>query len=589
MEAGSNIFGIDVRGLDVAAFLAQARVLYVLLALAWLVLTLRLRRPRLLLLGVLLANALVWFETMYPLQRVYGLGHSGDRVNLLAMSQVAAAGNSPLETWQVGQRHLEPHGRLHNISWVGLVALLTRDAGEPVFRFFMYAPLVMVLGFAVALYVAFGWKGSPFSRWERALIAAFGTLLSTAPFDSLSVYRPPWTMMFLLKPNHALALVLSPLVLAAFAAIKGWRGRVVVAVLLHALAWAFVLHAAYIAAGVAVFAGLSLLARHSERWRDVKDAGSVLGLNALVLALALGYVLMRSGLPFSSSATGERLLRTSPHFLVVTAQSGWLFLLGAWGAWVAWARGGRIGRLWAGQLAAGYLMWFGYPVLSLLGRAEQPDELFIWVRFFLGVSAAIGAVDLAKRAAERWPRLKSEALSAVAIAALALPYSLPYWWNPLTMDLYFKGSLTPLPADIADLGQYLRQNTQPGDVMAGDFGLAPYAAAVSGRRWLRSLHLPATRDQDRRAAVDAILLSDVDPAQAIEAARTYGVTHVVVRGSFLQSNSLTAGELAARRHLNCEWLTGDPETGAGLIVVYRITGTKAGDKNEGEDPCSKLS
>ncbi len=589
MEAGSNIFGIDVRGLDVATFLGQARAIYILAGLAWLVLTLRLRRPRLLLAFVLVANALVWFETMYPLQRVYGFGQSSDRVNLLAMSQVAAAGNSPLETWQVGQHHWEPHSRVHNISWLALVALFAGQAGEPVFRIFTFAPLVAAAGFALALYAAFGGRGSTFSRWDRALIAGFGTLLSTAPLDSLNVYRPPFMMMFLLKPNHALALALTPLFLAAFAAVRGWRARVALAAALNVLAWFFALHAAYVAVGLCVFVALSFLSREAERWRDLKDCLAVLGLNGLAGALALGYLLVRSGLPFSPGASGDRLLSQSPHFLVVTTQSGWLFWLGIWGAWVAWKKGGRIGRVWASQLAAAYLMWFSYPLLSLIGRAEQPDELFLWLRFFLGASAAIGAVDLARRAAERWPRLRSEALSAVAIIAVVLPYSLPYWWNPLTMDPYFRGSLTPLPADIAALGQYLRAQTRPTDVLAGDYGLAPFAAAVSGRRWLRSRHLPATLDQDRRAAIDALLLSDVDPARAVEAARLYGVTHVVVHESFLQANSLTARELASRRHLKCEWLTGEAETGNDLIVVYRVTGAKAKRETEGDDPCSKLS
>jgi hypothetical protein len=39
------MFGIDVQGLDVAAFLTVARCVFIIGALAWLALTLRVRRP----------------------------------------------------------------------------------------------------------------------------------------------------------------------------------------------------------------------------------------------------------------------------------------------------------------------------------------------------------------------------------------------------------------------------------------------------------------------------------------------------------------------------------------------------------------
>ena len=87
-----NLFGVDVRALDVEAFLAAARHAFPLLALVWLVLVVRLRRASVLLAGVLLANAYAWLETNWPLQRLYALGPSSDRVNNIALCQVVAAG-----------------------------------------------------------------------------------------------------------------------------------------------------------------------------------------------------------------------------------------------------------------------------------------------------------------------------------------------------------------------------------------------------------------------------------------------------------------------------------------------------------------
>src|SRR5215208_962799 len=96
-----NAFGVDVEGLDVEAFLSTARLLFPLLALVWLAVLLRVRRAWWLLLGVVLANAYVWFETNWPLQRLYALGPSNDRLGNVAFCQMVAAGRSPLTSPQV--------------------------------------------------------------------------------------------------------------------------------------------------------------------------------------------------------------------------------------------------------------------------------------------------------------------------------------------------------------------------------------------------------------------------------------------------------------------------------------------------------
>src|SRR6185295_18488556 len=83
--AAANMLGLDVARLDVPAFLATARVLYPLLGLVWIALLLKIRKPWWALLGALLANAFAWAVTNYPLQRLYALGPSRDRVSNLAL------------------------------------------------------------------------------------------------------------------------------------------------------------------------------------------------------------------------------------------------------------------------------------------------------------------------------------------------------------------------------------------------------------------------------------------------------------------------------------------------------------------------
>jgi hypothetical protein len=202
--AAANMIGLDVASLDVPAFLAAARVVYPALGLLWLALLLKIRSPRWLLVGAFLANAWAWAVTNYPLLRLYALGPSRDRVSNVALCQVVAAGNSPLHTWQVGQLHFEPF-------WGLLVAVASGWSPERVLALYPYFALVTVTGFALALYVGLrppaGTAASrgdePWSAWERALVAGFATLLCTAPLDFIGTYRPPWSMTFLLKPNHA--------------------------------------------------------------------------------------------------------------------------------------------------------------------------------------------------------------------------------------------------------------------------------------------------------------------------------------------------------------------------------------------------
>ena len=62
MSPAANPFGLDVSWLDVPAFIATSQAVYALVAILWLLLALRLRRPGLLFAGVLAGNAAFCFE-----------------------------------------------------------------------------------------------------------------------------------------------------------------------------------------------------------------------------------------------------------------------------------------------------------------------------------------------------------------------------------------------------------------------------------------------------------------------------------------------------------------------------------------------
>ena len=560
---GMNLLGVDVSSLDVPAFLERAHHLFPLLALAWLAVLLRLRRPGWLLLGVLAANVWVWGVTNYPLQRVYGLGPSHDRIGNLGLCQVVAAGNDPLRTTQVGQLHFEPF-------WGILVALVSGFNPDRVLALYPFFPLLMVTAFPLALY--FGLKppqagGEGFSPWERALVAGFATLLSSSALDHLGAYRVPWAKLFLLKPNHALGLVLLPLFLAVFARIRGLRGRLGAGLLLHLMGWAFVLHMAYTCVGLLVFAGLSRLARRGQAGRDLRDVMTVIGVNLLVVSPYL--VMLLVGYPFLvRSATYAQPL-FSLHLLEPTLRSGPIFWLGLWGLLVLHRRGDRTSRLFLGQVLGGYLVWVGYLALGLLGLAREGDEIYFWLRILTAASAAVGAWDLAARAAG-WLRREDwgPAPRAAALALLALPFALPSWWDPARMDAYFAGSLPPLPAALADAGEFLRHHTEPAAVLAGDPLLTRYAAALAGRRGLVVAGMNASGDWRERRALQEQLLTSQSPQKVSQAAARYGIAYLVVGPAYLSERSLTLADLDRQRHLRRLHLAGPPDED--FVAIYRV-------------------
>lgn len=558
-----NLFGADVSTLDVAAFLAHARLLAVLGGLAGLALLLRLRQPALLLGAAVAANTYLWFVSNWPLQRLYALGPSLDRVTNLAWCTVVAAGGPPLSTAQVGQLHFEP-------LWGALIAMLAGFDPERVLALYPYLSLVTATAFPLALYVGLKpeTEGASWSPWERAAAAVAASLWSSSPFDSVSVYAVPWSLMFLLKPNHALALILFPLFLRAFVRIRGWGGRIAAGLFLHVLAWAFVLHMAYIAVGLAVYAAWACWERPADGRRALVDVATVLGVNLLIVSPYL-YMLF-VGYPFLTPVAAQQLAQASPHLLEMTYRLGPVFPLGVWGVVVAHRRGDRLGRVWSGQVAGAYLIWLGYLVLSALHQARERDEIAFWIRFLMAASAAIGAWDLASRIGAWWRGpAATPAWRAVVLLLLALPWSLPYWWDPARMDRYFPGSLPPLPARIAEPARFVRRHAEPTAVVASDPDYSRWLAALGARRVLRDEHMHRTADHAERVRVLDTLLRETDGERVAAAAGRYHIRYLVVTPALLAAHpGVTMESLASRAHW--EPLAVFQEGDEYPVVVFRL-------------------
>jgi hypothetical protein len=562
-----NLFGLDVRDSDVPAFVSAARSVFPWLALAWLAALLRVRRPGWLLLGVLGANVWVWGTTNYPLQRVYALGPSPDRVGNVALCQVVAASGSPLETVQVGQLHFEP-------LWGALVAVLSGFDPHRVLALYPYLSLATVLGFSVALYLGLapdragpGDEEGSASPWARAMAVGFATLLCSSPLDFTGVYRVPWAMTFLLKPNHALALVLFPLLLRAFAGIRTWGGRIGVGLLLHLMGWAFVLHMAYTALGLLLFALLGLVQRRPEARRDAVDVAVVLGINLVVVSPYL-YMLF-VGYPFLDPSPRMTIHPTSAHLLETTLRHPAVFALGVWGLVVLYRRQDRLGRVLFSQAVTAHLIWAGYLFLSLLQLARERDEIYYWTRFLTAACAGIGAWDAARRATE-WTGLRlTPPARAAAVAALALPWSLPAWWDPIRMDSYFPGSVTPIPDVIRQPSDFLRSQTDPSDVVGGDRDYARYVAALGARRVLLANTFHAPRDVLARVELEERLVRGGHLEAARSAARRYRLRYLVVTPALLSAYpDVRLSDLERREDLDRVFFTGNPR--GDYVAIFRL-------------------
>jgi len=565
-----NLFGFDLGGFDAASFLSLTRVLFAGLALLGAALAARSdgRRAGRIVLGVALAgHALAWFATMFPLPNPYGVNGSMDRENHLGWANVVALGFSPLRTFQVNHLHFEP-------VWPLLTALASGFEVERVGLVFQWAPLA--IGAALILSVWYAWVRGLDERPEAGVEAAFAAmgavLLISAPDDFSGPFRSPWALTFLLKPNHALGLVLVPLAALTLARAGTWRRRLFAGLVLQMVGWAFVIHMAFFVAGLAVFVALSWITRRADRVKDLVDAGMAVGVN---LALVSPYlVMLLVAYPFP----GQDQYRLSPFSerpFEGPLRLGALFLLSAVGAWSAYRESGRLGRIMASQWLGAQLVWQLFPVLGLFGQAREQDEAFYWCRFWIGLFAGVGMLRLALLTLGSLQRMADSRVTrscvgrAVAAALLILlPALLPAWWDPLLMDQYFVAARRPLPAWIAEPTAFIRTSTPRDAVFAGDRNYARWIAAYGARRVLLANSLNAPNDHIHRAEIESALLRDGPKTLISEGRQRYSLQFILATSKPLsQAPDLTLEMLRALPYLETVYDREFPEV---RVMIFRL-------------------
>jgi hypothetical protein len=203
-------------------------------------------------------------------------------------------------------------------------------------------------------------------------------------------------------------------------------------------------------------------------------------------------------------------------------------------------------------------------------QARERDEIAFWMRMLMATSAGIGAWDLAGRLGARWQGTRATpAWRAAALLAIALPWSLPYWWDPGRMDRFFPGSIPPVPRILAEPAEYLRRHAERGAVVASDPDYSRWLSALGARRVLRDGHMHLTADQPQRDIVLDTLLRDTDATRVAAAAARYRIRYLVVTPALLAAHpGVTLEAIASRPHW--ERLFTAQEGDAGPVVVFRL-------------------
>ena len=474
------------------------------------------RRPRptgavALLLGL---NVAAWAAYVAPLGRLYALDDVRDRAFNVGMAACVAAGNSPWDHVQVGYASLEPF-------WDVLVAALALFDPARVMAIYHWVPVLALVVVTLGLYRGLGVAEN--DAWERVLMVFAVLGLSSFTASPEPPVPPLWAGNFLLKPNHATGWGVAAIVLGLRARRAPWW---VQGLVLGLLAWVFLLHWAFVAAGLVL---AEWLRRPEER--RVKDLVFSLGVSSLV-ALPEILNLARDFSPFGQGDSRDQVWAMAqigqvlalPHW--VTLDLGPLFVLGIGGAVVLRRRGLDRDHLLLGLLLATWLLWLALALASPFGIAPEPDELHYFLRFAMALTAGAALAGIARHIEKVLPLGPGQGSVLVMAAFLVLTF--PAYWDPPTMDRYYQWSLPPLDPKVVEYGTWVRENTPPDAVFLAGPLSSSWIPVLSGRRVLLTGDARPPSDYRERKETERLLLRSSDAEAIQRAARAAGISFLAI-------------------------------------------------------------
>lgn len=568
---------------ELPSYFLKAKYLYVALFLAWVLVVYRFRRAAWLVGGTIFFSLFFWAVLEIPLARPYAFSPPLDRMFNVAMGATSATGHSPFESYQVGAVDLEPLWRL-------TLRLASLGKPENVIAVYPYLPAVVLVMLPLALVWGLGRKederdsSSEAERaWELALVVLAVMLLSSAPQEQFGVFRPFWSMNFLLKPNHVLGFVLIPLWVRAWTSPKPWVRMWGAALLLGALAWVFLMHWSYVLAGLILY---PLVAHGAKQAREWKRVALVAGLS-FVAAVPYLMILFANFHWGHGGAVAEKVWLQRGYeegflnVLAVSYEHGWLFLGSLAGIAGMAIRRRKEDVLWLSLILGCVVGWVGYLVLFALQKIIEPDEFYFYTRFLLSVAAGSGIFF-----ALRWlgfslndRRLDQPAALAVsAVLLFALPQSFPYWWNPIGTDRYYEVALEPLPEDKTRLAAWIREHTSPDAVFVAGPETSLWIAALAGRRVLTTGDHRPFFDHEERKELERRMLETHDRRAFEEARNRYHVSHIVLDADLLSAYAVRRSQVTA-----LPWLETVFERSTVAVVAIRPGEAKASAPSGSED------
>ncbi len=531
------------------AALRLVLALAMLAGLAWLW---RRPRPGAVLVLLLAVQVTAWLAYRAPLRRSYALAESSDRGFNLGMWAGVTQGVSPREHTQRGFASPEPLwnvivpslalGRLELLPWA-------YDALGPT------SLMVVALGIVLGLRPRAGQDDAD-QHWERVFMA-FGVLaLASFSLAPRAPVPPFWAGNFMLKPHHACAFGLVVFVAGRWA--RGQRRAWSLGAWLALLGWAYLMSWAYLIVGL--FTSTCLWLRGSAE-TDLPEDLSVQPWRAWLAASVTSLLLL---LPYAWHLVGDlnplehhqaaRHMWNDPRGLPLavpiwaTLDGGPLFSLAAVGLWVWWRRGRPADRTLRGLLLGAWGLWLLSLPAALLGVAPEPDELYYYLRFALGLAAGAGLAALARLLAAHGKL--SPGRAALLVLAGAVPLSFTSYWDPFSMDRYYANSRRPLPAKVLAYGDWVRDHTTRGAVFVAGRAAATWIPVLTGRQVLLAEGgqlLP--RDYDARKRAERILLLSDDPA-ALHATRArFQIDYVAIDDELVREYEVAGHEDLARAPL----------------------------------------
>jgi hypothetical protein len=259
------------------------------------------------------------------------------------------------------------------------------------------------------------------------------------------------------------------------------------------------------------------------RWRKVKT-GAAPGVMAVLLGTGLSFLLaLRMGwLSLEPSA-----MQASSRELAIWATLGQAL-------WLALAFAGLrrprsfLGPLGPRLLAAGLVLL----LLRILGIEGVPaGHSMALYRLGLLLCAVPAIFRMASFLEQElgWPARAFPARAAQALALFVAGALSPlYQWSPHRGDHHFRLSEQPISPTYLQVARWVRENTPPDAVFLADAELGPLLAVVGGRQLLRAESFPQSMNDDARRRQEERIRGGRRVARILEAARRYGVTHLVV-------------------------------------------------------------